>query len=127
MLSLTVKSSRRVEALDITSRVASLLKGGEGRLVHVYTPHTTCGIMINEHADPDVVRDVLDGLDRLAPGNFPYRHREGNSDAHIKAALIGCSVTIPFAEGRMALGTWQGIFLLEFDGPRDRKVTVTLV
>ncbi len=125
MLTLTLRTSRNVEARDITADVAALVRGKECRTVHVYTPHTTCGIMINEHADPDVIRDVLDGLDRLAPKNFPYRHREGNSDAHIKAALVGCSVTIPFFEGRMMLGTWQGIFFMEFDGPRERRIIVT--
>jgi secondary thiamine-phosphate synthase enzyme len=127
MFELTVRTSRAVEAMDITADVAALVRGKEGALVHVYTPHTTCGLMINEHADPDVVRDVLEGLDRLAPLDFPYRHREGNSHAHLRAAIVGCSVTIPFSQGRMMLGTWQGLFLMEFDGPRERKVFVTLV
>jgi secondary thiamine-phosphate synthase enzyme len=127
MFDLKVRTARSVEARDITADVANLIKGGaEGRIVHVYTPHTTCALMINEHADPDVVRDVLDGLERLAPKDYPYRHREGNSHAHIRAALLGTSVTIPFFQGRMMLGTWQGIFLMEFDGPRERQVIVTL-
>jgi secondary thiamine-phosphate synthase enzyme len=127
MFELKVRTSRAVEGRDITADVAGLLKGStDGRLVHVYTPHTTCGIMINEHADPDVLTDVLDGLERMAPRNFPYRHGEGNSHAHIRSALVGTSVTIPFSGGRMLLGTWQGIFLMEFDGPRERKVIITL-
>ena len=126
MFTLRLKTSRAVEARDITADVAGLVGGQECRIVHVYTPHTTCGIMINEHADPDVVRDVLEGLERLAPKDYPYRHREGNSDAHLKAAIIGSSVTIPYSEGRMMLGTWQGIFFMEFDGPRERKVIVNL-
>jgi secondary thiamine-phosphate synthase enzyme len=128
MYDLKVKTTRSVEARDITAEVANLVKDNiEGRIVHVYTPHTTCGIMINEHADPDVVKDVLDGLERMAPKDYPYRHREGNSHSHIRSALVGTSVTIPVSRGRMALGTWQGIFLMEFDGPRERRVIVTLV
>ncbi|HEY3277340.1 MAG TPA: secondary thiamine-phosphate synthase enzyme YjbQ [Syntrophorhabdaceae bacterium] len=128
MLELKVRTSRDVEGKDITAEVAGLVRGRrEGRIVHVYTPHTTCGLTINEHADPDVMRDLLDGLERLAPRDFHYRHREGNSHAHIRAALVGTSVTIPFSEGRLHLGTWQGIFLMEFDGPRERKVIVTVI
>lgn len=126
MNELKVRTSQSAEARDITSDVVRLAKGKEGKIVHIYTPHTTCGLMINEHADPDVVRDVLDGLERLAPKDYPYRHREGNSHAHIRSALTGCSVTIPLFEGRMMLGTWQGIFLMEFDGPRERTVIVTV-
>jgi secondary thiamine-phosphate synthase enzyme len=127
MFELGVRTTRATEARDITSEVAGLVKGKEGRLVHVYTPHTTCGIMINENADPDVARDIIDGLERIAPKDYPYRHSEGNSHAHIRAALVGCSAFIPFFHGHMVFGTWQGIFLMEFDGPRDRKVIVTLL
>ncbi len=127
MEDLRIRTTRSVEARDITRDVATMVKaGGGGRIVHVYTPHTTCGIMINEHADPDVVKDIMDGLERLAPKDYPYRHSEGNSHAHIRSALVGSSVTIPLRQGRMALGTWQGIFLMEFDGPRERKVIVTI-
>jgi secondary thiamine-phosphate synthase enzyme len=91
----------------------------------VFVPHTTAGITINEGADPAVQRDVLDGLARLVPRNAGYRHSEGNSDAHIKASLLGCSVTVPVVEGRVRLGTWQSIYLAEFDGPRTRRVWIT--
>ena len=96
-------------------------------MLHVYTPHTTCGIIINEDADPDVMRDLIEKFGKLAPAEGPYRHREGNSDAHIKAVLTGASISLPFADGSPALGTWQGIFLMEFDGPRERRVLVTVI
>jgi secondary thiamine-phosphate synthase enzyme len=105
-----VKTSKRVEALNITDLVEKATKGSQGGLLHVYTPHTTCGLTINEDADPDVMRDIIDALERIVPADHPYRHREGNSDAHIKATLAGSSVTIPCINGRPALGTWQGSF-----------------
>lgn len=126
MFVIKIRTSKRVEAIDITDKVLQSVKGREGRLLHVYTVHTTCGVVINENADPDVMEDVLEGLDRIIPEHHHYRHSEGNSPAHIKSILTGCSVTIPFSEGRPLLGTWQGIFLLEFDGPRERRVIVTL-
>ena len=126
MTELNVRTSKRVEALNITDRVVNVIKGRTGKFLHVYTPHTTCAVTINEDADPDVMRDIIDALERLAPPGHPYRHREGNSDAHIKALLVGSSVTIPLSGGTPALGTWQGIFLMEFDGPRERKVLVTV-
>jgi len=122
-----VKTSKRVEALNITDLVEKAIKGSQGGLLHVYAPHTTCGLTINEDADPDVMRDIIDALERIVPADHPYRHREGNSDAHIKATLAGSSVTIPCINGRPALGTWQGVFLMEFDGPRERKVIITLL
>jgi secondary thiamine-phosphate synthase enzyme len=126
MTELRVRTSRRVEALNITGEVAKAVKGHAGKILHVYTPHTTCALTINEDADPDVMRDIIDALERLAPAGHPYRHREGNSDAHIKAMLVGSSVSIPFSGDVPALGTWQGIFLMEFDGPRERRVLVTV-
>jgi len=127
MIEIKVTTTRRIEAINITQKIMKEVKGIEGRLLHIYTPHTTCGIVINEEADPDVMKDILDGLGRIAPHNYPYAHREGNADAHIKSSITGCSVTIPFEKGTMKLGTWQGIFLMEFDGPRERKVFVTLL
>ena len=127
MPEIRLQTTQRVEAIDITGEVRRIIGDREGRLLNVYTPHTTCGIMINEHADPAVVKDVLEALDRLVPAQYPYRHSEGNSDAHIKSALVGCSSSIPCeGRGRMLLGTWQGIFFMEFDGPRERRVIVTL-
>jgi secondary thiamine-phosphate synthase enzyme len=127
MFEIRVRTVNRVEARDITSEVMRLVSGQDGKLLHVYTPHTTCGILINENADPDVMRDIIEGLDRIVPRSYPYRHSEGNADAHIKSVITGCSVSIPFSKGSPVLGTWQGIFLMEFDGPRERKVVVTVV
>jgi secondary thiamine-phosphate synthase enzyme len=91
----------------------------------VFVPHTTAGVTINENADPSVVRDILDGLRRIAPRDAGWHHLEGNSDGHIKAALVGSSVLVPVESGRLRLGTWQGIYFCEFDGPRTRRVVVT--
>jgi secondary thiamine-phosphate synthase enzyme len=126
MVEVTVRTGRRIEALDITEEVRRAVDGSKGTLVHVFCLHTTCGITINENADPDVMKDIIDGLNRLAPANHSYRHREGNSDAHIQSAGVGCSVTVPLSEGKPGLGTWQGIYLMEFDGPRERKIAVSV-
>lgn len=93
----------------------------------VFAAHTTAAITINENADPDVVRDLLAGLAKLAPEHAGWRHAEGNSDAHLKASLVGPSVTIPVEGGRLVLGTWQGVYFCEFDGPRQRRCVVTVV
>ena len=121
-----VRTSKRIEALNITSQVVNAARGTAGKILYVYTPHTTCALTINEDADPDVMRDIIEALDRMAPAGHPYRHREGNSDAHIKALLVGSSVSIPLSGNMPALGTWQGVFLMEFDGPRERRVIVTM-
>ena len=118
-----VATTRREQFVDITEKVADVVsaRGGLDGAVVVYCPHTTAGITINENADPDVVADLLDGLERLAPRDAGWRHREGNSDGHLKASLIGSSVTVPVEAGRMMLGTWQGVYLGEFDGPRQAR------
>jgi secondary thiamine-phosphate synthase enzyme len=114
---------------DITSRVAQAVEDsqiGEGT-VTVYVPHTTAGVTVNENADPDVIRDMLCALEHAVPWRQSfYRHGEGNSAAHVKSSLVGCSAVLPVVGGRMALGTWQAIFFCEFDGPRTRKVLVTV-
>ena len=124
-----VATSRREQFLDITEQVARIVSeaGVSAGAVLVYCPHTTAGITINENADPDVTADLLGALERLAPRDAGYRHREGNSDGHLKASLIGSSATVPIEAGRMMLGTWQGIYLGEFDGPRRRRVLVTVL
>ncbi|MCX7856797.1 MAG: secondary thiamine-phosphate synthase enzyme YjbQ [Deltaproteobacteria bacterium] len=127
MIEIRIKTTKRIEAVNITEKVESVLKEKEAKLAHVFTPHTTCGLTINEDADPNVMKDILDALERIAPRDFPYRHTEGNADSHIKSVLVGSSVQVPVMSGKLALGTWQGIFLLEFDGPRERKVVVTLL
>jgi len=129
MTRIDVRTSRRDEMVDVTSRVAEAVRAdgvAEGWAL-VFCPHTTAGVTINENADPDVVTDVLDTLRRLVPRDAGYRHVEGNSDGHVKASLVGSSVTIPVAAGRLVLGTWQGVYFCEFDGPRSRKLLVTTV
>ena len=124
----TVSTSKRTELIDITSEVVSEIrrsKIGDGICV-VYVPHTTAGITINENADPTVRSDIIMELNKRIPFEDGYRHLEGNSAAHIKASIMGCSVTIPVESGRPVLGTWQGIYLCEFDGPRTRKVLVKI-
>lgn len=131
MLEVRVKTSRRIEAIDITEdvrRAVDKMKGdAPARCVHLFCLHTTCGLTINENADPAVMKDVMDGLSRLVPADQAYRHAEGNSDAHIKSSLVGCSLAVPLSEGKIRLGTWQGIYLMEFDGPRERKVSVSVL
>ncbi|WP_448375238.1 secondary thiamine-phosphate synthase enzyme YjbQ [Fervidobacterium sp.] len=126
---LSVRTSRRIEFVDITSQVRKLVSESnitEG-IVVIYVPHTTCGITINEHADPSVVADITLHLSKLIPENGNYAHTEGNSDAHIKSSLVGSSVTVILNNGNLLLGTWQGIFLCEFDGPRAREVYVKII
>jgi secondary thiamine-phosphate synthase enzyme len=124
MRTLEQKTSRRECFVDITGLVArAVAEAGvsEGVCI-VFIPHTTAGVTVNENADPDVSDDILSFLAELVPRSWPYRHVEGNSDAHIKASLVGCSVQIPISRGRLALGTWQAVYLAEFDGPRTRKI-----
>jgi secondary thiamine-phosphate synthase enzyme len=112
--------------VDITSRVqqAVTASGQTQGVCTVFVPHTTAGVTINENADPDVCRDLIAFLGDRVPRDWGFRHREGNSDAHLKASLMGSSAQVPVAEGRLCLGTWQGIYFAEFDGPRTRRVLV---
>lgn len=114
--------------IDVTERVAEAIResGVVDGLCVVFCPHTTAGMTINENADPDVVRDMLLGLDRAYPDRPEFRHAEGNSAAHLKASAVGSSVTVIVSAGRPVLGTWQGIYLCEFDGPRSRHVLVSV-
>jgi len=123
---LQVKTQRRTQLVDVTDLVRQAVeKTGVGDGVcYVYAPHTTAGVMINEHYDPDVATDLEGVFDRLVPKSGPYRHSEGNSDSHAKAALVGASQMILVEDGKLALGRWQGIFFCEFDGPRERKLWV---
>lgn len=115
--------------MDVTSLVRQTVaeSGVIDGICVVYVPHTTCGITINEHADPDVVTDIVSKLEELVPRNGRYAHIEGNSDAHIKASLVGNSQTIIIQGGKLLLGTWQGVFLCEFDGPRKRNVFIKVI
>ncbi|HOO60132.1 MAG TPA: secondary thiamine-phosphate synthase enzyme YjbQ [Candidatus Mcinerneyibacteriales bacterium] len=124
MIQFSVKSTERTQFIDITREVAEALTGlsaGRGYLF-LSVPHTTCALTVNESYDPDVAADINAFLNRLIPEGHRFRHVEGNSDAHIKAALIGTSLLLPLEKGELLLGTWQGIFLCEFDGPRTRTV-----
>jgi len=114
--------------IDITGQVRKIVASGnvQNGLCQIFVPHTTAGVTINENADPDVVTDMLAALGKMVP-DLHYRHSEGNSPAHVKSSLVGCSITVPISEGRLCLGTWQGIYFCEFDGPRTRKVWVQLV
>ena len=127
MLREYVLSTERSGFSDVTDRVrAALAESGikEGLCV-VYCPHTTAGITINENADPDVVRDMLFALEKTFPDRPEFRHAEGNSAAHLKASAMGASLTIPFQDGRLLLGMWQGVYFCEFDGPRSREVWIS--
>jgi len=127
--SFQVSTSSRSEMVDITGRVREVVRqaGVSGGLCVVYVPHTTAGVTINENADPAVAADILEHLEKLVPRHGGYRHREGNADAHIKASMMGFSQTLLVEGGDIVLGTWQGVFLCEFDGPRRRKVRVKVI
>ncbi|HVH62452.1 MAG TPA: secondary thiamine-phosphate synthase enzyme YjbQ [Candidatus Dormibacteraeota bacterium] len=121
-----VSTRRRAQLVDITERVAeAVTKSGVSEGVcYVFIPHTTAGVTINEGADPDVARDLEKRLEALVPKDGDYEHEEGNSDSHIKTALVGPSVAAPVRQGKLALGTWQAVFLCEWDGPRTRHVEI---
>jgi len=127
-LTLDVKTSRRTQLLNVTPEVQQIVSSSAiaSGVCHLYVPHTTAGITINEADDPDVARDIEATLDRLVPRDASYRHAEGNADSHIKASLVGSSATVLIENGRLALGRWQGIFFCEFDGPRSRHLLVKL-
>ena len=114
--------------IDITAKLRDLVQGSPIRegICQILIPHTTAGITVNENADPDVVTDMLAALDAMVP-KLDYRHGEGNSRAHVKSSLMGCSLVIPVENGDLVLGTWQGIYFCEFDGPRKRKVLVQVI
>jgi secondary thiamine-phosphate synthase enzyme len=129
METLRVKTTRRTQFLDVTQAVerAVAQSGVATGICYVYVPHTTAGVMINEHADPDVATDLEVVFDRFVPHSGPYRHAEGNTDSHAKAVMVRASQLVFVEKGKLALGTWQGIFLCEFDGPRERKMWVKVV
>jgi secondary thiamine-phosphate synthase enzyme len=124
-----VKTRARTEFIDITSEVQEVVdaSGVKNGICHVYVPHTTAAVTINEGADPSVVRDIQNSLSKLIPHSGNYLHMEGNSDAHIKTSLVGSSETVIIEKGKLQLGTWQSIFFCEFDGSRHRRVTVKLM
>jgi secondary thiamine-phosphate synthase enzyme len=126
---LRIRTSRRTELRNVTTEIEKVVRssGCKGGVVYLYVPHTTAGVLVNEGYDPDVARDMEVTLDRLVPHKGDYRHAEGNSDSHIKVALVGSSETIWIEDGALALGQWQQIFFAEFDGPRTRELRVKIV
>ena len=126
---LTVRTHNRIELVDITAQIQKFIRDHkvESGLLVLFVPHTTAGITVNENADPSVQRDILGELNRLIPLTGSYQHTEGNSAAHIKSTVIGPSQTFIIEGGQLALGTWQGLFFCEFDGPRTRKVWIKII
>lgn len=129
LIELNLKTSKREELVDISSIIQTeILKNKvDCGICLIYTPHTTSAITINENADPDVCSDMIKGLKNISPDDKSYRHAEGNSDAHIKSSIIGASEMIIIENGRLKLGTWQGVYFCEFDGPRNRNVWIKLI
>jgi len=127
--SFRVRTERRVQLLDVTRKVAQLVERAEvvDGVCYVFVPHTTAGVTINEGAEPDVARDIEAQLGRMVPKDAHYRHSEGNSDSHIKTVLVGPTVTAPVRQGKLSLGTWQAVFLCEWDGPRTRTIEVRVI
>jgi secondary thiamine-phosphate synthase enzyme len=126
---ITVASKKREETIDITPRVKAAVtraKISDG-IVTVGVAHTTAAVFVNENADPDVQKDVLTALERAVPSGAKYAHAEGNGPAHVKSVLVGNSVSLAVRDGEVALGTWQGIYFAEFDGPRERSATITVI
>ncbi len=129
MKEISLKTLSRVEMIDITASVQEAVRdeGVQSGVCLVYTPHTTAAITINENADPDVQRDMIAALDRAVPLSANYRHAEGNSAAHVKSSLVGASELVIIENGDLVLGTWQSVFFCEFDGPRTRKVFISMI
>jgi len=128
MIKIEISTHSRTEMIDITSKIKEVVRKSDFKngICYIFVPHTTAGVTINENADPTVVKDILTELNKVIPFDGHYQHLEGNSAAHIKASLIGSSEVVLIEEGRLVLGTWQGIYFAEFDGPRRRKVLVKL-
>ena len=128
MREIRVRTERRTQLIDITEEIRAALDGSDGAAALVFVPHTTAGVTINEHADPAVARDFEAALERMVGDDWGWKHieeGEENAPSHIRASLMSPQVLVPLREGRLALGTWQGIFFCEFDGPRERTVLVT--
>jgi len=129
MYSVNLHSSQKHELLDITEQInkLSMEHATDKSACLIFAPHTTGAIVVNENADPDVRSDIIMGVNRLVPDYMEFKHMEGNSDAHLKASLLGSSEMIPLQDGKLTLGTWQGVFFAEFDGPCSRTVLVTFL
>lgn len=126
---ISISTARRTQFVSITAKVAEVIaaNGWQDGVVTIFVPHTTAGITINENADPDVARDMERFSDDLIPQSRQFRHSEGNSDSHLKASFYGSSVQVIIRNGKMWLGTWQGVYFCEFDGPRQRKVQLAII
>jgi secondary thiamine-phosphate synthase enzyme len=124
-----IKTSSRVEFQDITPKVRNIVEisGVQSGVCYLYVPHTTAGVTVNEHADPSVAEDIMAQFEAMVPQHKNYRHLEGNAPAHIKASLVGSSEALFIEDGKIVLGTWQGIFFCEFDGPRNRNVLIKIM
>ncbi|HOJ34463.1 MAG TPA: secondary thiamine-phosphate synthase enzyme YjbQ [Candidatus Hydrogenedentes bacterium] len=129
MQEITIRTQQHCQFINIDAQVQSAVDAAriQNGICCIFVPHTTAGITINENADPDVVRDIIATLDKLVPWHGNYAHTEGNSAAHVKASMLGFCQTVLVREGKLALGTWQSIYFCEFDGPRTRKIWITVI
>ena len=127
MYTIEVRTRRRIEFIDITAEVAEKVKNVSEGICVIFCPHTTAGLTINENADPSVQSDIINHLGKIVPAGGNYAHLEGNADAHIKSSLVGSSLQIIIEKNRLVLGTWQGIYFCEFDGPRSRQVYIKII
>ncbi|MCM8768043.1 MAG: secondary thiamine-phosphate synthase enzyme YjbQ [Candidatus Omnitrophica bacterium] len=129
MEKIIIQTKRRTEFVDITGEIERILKSKNVKsgICYIFVPHTTCGLTINENADPSVRKDIIEKLEQLVPENDKYSHTEGNADAHIKSSIVGHSLTVFIENNSLQLGTWQGIYLCEFDGPRTRNVWLKIL
>ena len=126
---LEIKTNSRSEIIDITDKIQKIISDSKIKsgICIIYVPHTTAGITVNENYDPSVRTDILDYLEKIAPPSARYRHTEGNADSHIKTSVVGSSATLVIEDGKILLGSWQGIMFCEFDGPRNRKLVVKII
>ncbi|MEX1376426.1 MAG: secondary thiamine-phosphate synthase enzyme YjbQ [Eubacteriales bacterium] len=126
MYDMEIATNKRCQMIDITKRLSTILEESkvEEGVMTVFIPHTTAGVTINENGDPDVRKDILHQLEKISPQSEEFNHFEGNSDAHVKSSLVGCSAQVIIKDGSMCLGTWQSVYFCEFDGPRHRKIWV---
>ncbi|MEW6008270.1 MAG: secondary thiamine-phosphate synthase enzyme YjbQ [Candidatus Omnitrophota bacterium] len=126
---LTLKTTKRNELVDITERIQEIVQKNKVKngLCIVFCPHTTAGLSINENADPSVRRDIINSLEKIVPEEASYSHTEGNADSHVKSSLVGQSLNIFVEDGKLLLGTWQGIYFCEFDGPRSRQIWIKTI
>jgi secondary thiamine-phosphate synthase enzyme len=129
MIKLDIRTNSQTQFIDITREIQQAVgkSGIKSGICHIFIPHTTAGVTINENADPSVTRDILMELNKVIPFDDNYHHTEGNSAAHIKSSLVGCSINVIIDSGQIQLGTWQGIYFCEFDGPRSRRVWLEII